>query len=339
MKTLLRVLFTVMTAVVAVSSANAQMAYGRAPRLIKDPELLGKADIDPKLGSQLPLDETFYDHDGKPISLREAIGGKPTIFILAYSACPKLCNELLNDTVVALRALARLGLVVGRDFQLVRVSIDPKEAPIFSRKMRESYLTELDQRSPEERGFWFLTANHGQGTDVMAARQKVQNIADVVGFRYVADNQADIDAAAVDANKLERTVRKTKDFVHASALFIVTPDGKVSTVLQGLRRSPELPSENGWTSEDIRQSLQLAADGKLGTAVQRLAMLCFAYDNNSGHYKLMMGRVTLAAVPFPFIIGLIIWVAWRKSRTEQKLTPSDLPQRAEPVVLPQPSIN
>lgn len=311
---------------VANQSVHAQMSYGKAPMIVRDPELPGQAKIDPKLGVQLPLDEVFYDHDGKEITLRDAIGGKPTILILAYSSCPKLCNELLNDTVSALRSLARLGsfgLVAGKDYQLVRISIDPKEAPIFSRKMRESYLAELDKRSPDEPGFWFLTSNHGQGTDVVAAREKILRLADLLGFRFAADNQKAIDEAASDPKQLERVVRKTKDFVHASALYIVSPTGTVSTVLQGLKRSPELPEENGWTAEDIRIGLMTAANGQLGSSVQRLAMLCFAYDNTTGHYKPTMRAMGLLALPFPFLIGFIVWTAIRRSRNEKKLTPAD----------------
>jgi protein SCO1/2 len=337
MRFAMRFLFAVLTAAAVVPAAHAQMSYGKAPMVVRDPELPGQAKVEPKLGEKLPLDETFYDHDGKEITLKDAIGGKPTVFILAYSACPKLCNELLNDTVAALKALARLGLVAGKDYQVVRVTIDPKEAPIFSRKMRESYLAELDKRSPEEPGFWFLTANHGQGSDVLAVREKILKVADAVGFRYAADNQAAIDEAGDDRRKLDKAVRKTKDFVHASALFIVAPDGTVSTVLQGLKRSPELPAENGWTPEDVRQGLLTAADGKLGTAVQRLAMLCFAYDSTSGHYKPTMRAMGLLALPFPFIVGLIAWTAWRRSRAEKKLTPADL--KPEPGVYPPPSAN
>lgn len=316
-------LFALALAALATAEARAQMSYGKAPMIVRDPELPGQAKVEPKLGEQLPLDEVFYDHDGKEISLKDAIGGKPTVLILAYSACPKLCSELMNDTVAALKALARLGLVAGKDYQLIRISIDPKEPPIFARKMRETYLEVLDKRSPDEPGFWFLTANHGQGTDVVGTRTKILKLADQLGFRYAADNQKALDEAANDPIRLEKVVRKTKDFVHASALYIVSPTGTVSTVLQGLKRSPELPPENGWTPEDIRQGLLTAADGKLGTSVQRLAMLCFAYDSTSGHYKPTMRAMGLVALPFPFVIGFIVWTAMRRSRTEKKLTPAD----------------
>ena len=329
MRTVSLFLFALSVALLAVSGAGAQqMSYGKVPMNVRDPELPGQAKIEPNLGVQLPLDETFYDHDGKEISLRDAIGGKPTILILAYSSCPKLCSELMNDTVAALKALARLGLVAGKDYQLVRISIDPKEPPIFARKMRESYLDLLDKRSPDEPGFWFLTANHGQGTDVVGTRSKILKFADLLGFRYAADNQKALDDAAGDPMRLEKVVRKTKDFVHASALYIVSPTGTVSTVLQGLKRSPELPAENGWTAEDIRQGLLTAADGKLGTAVQRLAMLCFAYDSTSGHYRPAMRAMGLIALPFPFVIGFIVWTAMRRSRAEKKL------MAAEAAVIP-----
>jgi protein SCO1 len=339
MKQTLRFLVTLSVVILATRCADAQIAYGKAPRIIKDPELIGKAEIEPKLGAQLPLDEVFTDHDGNEISLRDAIGGKPTIFILAYSGCPKLCNELLNDTIIALKALARLGLVAGKDYQLVRVSIDPKEPPAFAHKMRGSYLEALDNRPRSEPGFWFLTANKGQGTDILAARAKIQALADIVGFRYVADNQADIDAANVDEKKLERTVRKTKDFVHASALFILSADGKLNTVLPGLRRAPNLPSDSGWTVEELRIGLKTAADGQLGSFYARAVMRCFSYDDMSGDYKLTMQRLVWLAAPFPFLLLTIIGVAWWRQRGEKKLTEADVRTTGEPGQFPQPSLN
>jgi protein SCO1 len=318
-------LLAFVTILVVTPSIHAQMAYGKAPRIKRDPQLPEGVGVEQKHGAQLPLDETFTDHDGKAITLRDAIGGKPTILVLGYASCPKLCNELLNATVKELRALNRLGLVAGRDYQLVRISIDPKESHLFARKMRESYLEELDKRSPSEPGFWFLTANHGQGTDVVEARERVLRVANSIGFTFSADNQNDIDkaAAANDLKFFERTVRKSKDFVHASVLTIVTPSGTVSQYLHGLSRlnnSPDSPEEAGWTAEDIRQSLKVAGDGQLGSVTTRLAMLCFAYDEQSGHYQPVMRAMGLVALPFPFIIGLIAWTAWKRSRREKTMT-------------------
>lgn len=332
----------------AAQPAAAQMTYGKAPMVVRDPELEGKAEVEPKLGAQLPLDELFHDHDGNEVTLRAAMAGKPTIFILGYSSCPKLCNELLNDTVDALRTLARLGLTEGKDYNLVRVSINPKESPTHAYAMRANYLEVLDpKRSPAEPGFAFLTAGKGQGTDVMAAREKILKLADAVGFRYVADNQAAIDKAGEDGDRVrqETAVRKSKDFVHASALFILSPDGKLNTVLQGLKTSsqanygPDTP-KSGWTVEDLRLGLQTAASGKLGSFYSQAVMRCFAYDKDHGDYRLAMRAMGLLALPFPFIIGLIAWTAWRRSRTEKKLTPADVAAKpAEPGVYPQPSLN
>jgi len=319
-----------LAAVVAAAPAAAQMSYGKAPRINKEPELPAGVGIDQKIGAKVPLDLTFYDHDGKEIRLGDCVAGKPTILVLAYYACPKLCTEVLNGLVRELKALNRLGLSAGRDFNVVTVSINPKDAPTFARMKRQSYLAEYDKRPEDEPGWWFLTASHGQGTDLLAAQEKVTALAAAVGFNYAADNQKAYDEAAAEPDLLrrkillEKAVRKTKEYVHASTVIVLTGDGTVSQYQLGLA-----PAD--YTAEDLRKSLDTAAGGRVGSLVTRAALLCFAYDTHEGHYKPVMRALGLLAVPFALLAVGIAYMTWRKASRERPVAPGETAALARPV--------
>lgn len=308
----------------AGAEARAQMSYGRAPRVAKEPTLPEGVGITQKLGEQVPLDLVFQDHDGKDIRLGDCVGGKPTVLVLAYFSCPKLCTEVLNGLVGEMKPLTRFNLRAGKDFNVVTVSINPKDAPAFARMKRMSYLDEYDKRPETEAGWWFLTASHGQGTNLLEAETKIRRLSDAVGFNYVADNhkayeQANAEPdAAKKAVMLETAIRKTKDYIHPSMVVILTPDGKISQYFHGLPKAIAGGSlDDGYTAEDLRQALAAANGGRIGSRLTNMALNCFAYDDLSATYKLNMGRLRWAALPFAFIVPAIGLYAWRQARRER----------------------
>lgn len=308
-----------------VWEARAQMSYGRAPRVAKEPDLpTGLVKVDQKLGGQVPLDLEFYDHHGKAIALKDCVNGKPTVLVLAYYACPKLCTEVLNGLVAEMKPLTRFSLRAGDQFNVVTLSINPKDNPLSSRPKRAVYLAAYDNRNEEDPGWWFLTASHGQGTDLLEAFGKVQAVADSVGYRYVADNRQAYDQAAEEPDeaarrvKLETAVRKTKDYTHPSVVMILTPEGRISQYFHGLSRSMGGEGlDYGYNAEDLRKSLAEANGGRIGSPLTNAAMSCFAYDSQSDVYKLNMGRLQWFAAPFPFLVLGIAWFARRQAKREK----------------------
>ena len=105
------------------------------------------------------------------------------------------------------------------------MSINPKDAPTFARVKRDNYLRDYDNRPEDEAGWWFLTASHGQGTNLVEADAKIRKLADAVGFHYVADNHKTYEQinAETDPTKknllLESAIRKTKDYTHPSVVM------------------------------------------------------------------------------------------------------------------------
>src|SRR5262245_36024947 len=107
-------ILTLFAATIAAGPVYAQgMSYGRAPKIESDPTLPGRSGVDSKIGTKISLDLTFHDHLNRPVALRDVMGGKPTILVLAYYSCPKLCTEVLNGLVAEMRKMARDGYVAG----------------------------------------------------------------------------------------------------------------------------------------------------------------------------------------------------------------------------------
>src|SRR5262249_52641136 len=150
----------------------------------------------------VPLDLTFRDEAGQSVSLRQALGGKPAILSLVYYNCPMLCTQVLSGME---RSLKDVPMDIGEQFNVVSVSIDPTEQHSLAASKRAMYAG-LYGRPGAEQGWRFLTGDDPQ----------IKQLANAVGFRYAYDPQ-------------------TKQFAHASAIMILTPEGKISRYLYGIQ--------------------------------------------------------------------------------------------------------
>ena len=131
-------------ALLSVAPATAQrMSYGKAPTPGDvGPPSPENVDYIQKLGEYAPFDLTFYDHTAQPVSLRSIANGKPTVLVMAYYRCPRLCNEVLIGLLDSLKSLHKSdpAFVAGGPFNLVVVSIDPKEDPnTLARPRRQGF--------------------------------------------------------------------------------------------------------------------------------------------------------------------------------------------------------
>ncbi|OWK36198.1 SCO family protein [Fimbriiglobus ruber] len=300
-------------------------SYGKAPMPGEkgplSPENIG---FDQKIGAAVPLDQELYDHDGKVVTLRSLAAGKPTILVLAYYRCPKLCNEVLTSLLDALKDVRRDDPknVAGGPFNVVAISIDPREGPALARVKRESYLREYDGRSPDQPGWWFLTASHGQGTDIKTADQSVHALADAIGFRYSLRYRmreyhygADTGAWTTATGDPLRDQPRDYDYGHASGITFLTPDGRVSSYLLGIN----------YQAADVKVALATAGAGKTGGLVPKeLAEklpACFVYDEVTGKYRPTMLALAIVSAPVFLLVLFIAGRTVRRGLRETPLTP------------------
>ncbi len=317
--------FAALTA--ATGSAHAQgrsMGYGLKPipgdNGPKEPEGVG---FTQNLGEPVPTDLEFYDHNNQPVTLAACIDGKPTILVLAYYRCPKLCNQVLTGLLDALKDLrARdVKFTAGNAFNVVIVSIDPRESSLgLARPKRIEFLKDYlgTSEAPDGPGWLFLTSNHGQGTDVKAADRKVHALATAMGFEYTlrAKNRSfafDPDRGdwfdKRDGRLLEFHSRPEYDYDHKSGIAIVTPDGKISRYLMGIN----------YASRDVRLGLVEASGGKIGTVSDAISQYCYVYDDVKGHYKPTLKWTAIIAVPVMLGMFAMIFLSVRQARREKPI--------------------
>ncbi len=290
--------------------------YGKAPVPGEiGPDVPDNVDYVQKLGNTVPTDIVLYDHDSKPVKLGDLINGKPTILVLHYNRCPKLCNEVIHGLLDALNDCRKSdpSFIAGGPFRVVLVSVDPREAPTAARKNREIFHQQYDRRDPNTPGVWFLTASHGQGTDVRAADHVIHQLTNSVGFQYTLrfrnktfDYSESEGWKTKDGQTLPSEPR-TYDYGHAPGLVVLTPEGKVSKYL--LRLNP--------TARDLRMAVVDASGGQIGRSVSdKIAQYCFVYDDVKGHYRFTLRWMAVAFSPFYLLVMYIAFRTWRQMRAE-----------------------
>jgi len=239
-----------------------------------DPALLKEIGFDQKLGAQIPLDLKFRDEKGATVTLGQYFGRRPVILTLVYYACPMLCTFVLNGTLNSAKALA---FDIGKEYDIVTVSIDPKETPLLAESKHTMYAG-LYGRPGAVTGWHFLTGEEAA----------IRQLAASVGFRYVYDKTSD-------------------QYGHASGIIVATPQGRVSRYFYGIDYSPR----------DLRLALVEASDGRVGSPVDQILLTCFHYDPMTGKYGLVISHVVRWAGGLTVLaIGAMMFVFFRGERYE-----------------------
>ncbi|HEX6976437.1 MAG TPA: SCO family protein, partial [Vicinamibacterales bacterium] len=205
------------------------------------PGILGKIGIDQRLNAQVPLDLPFVDENGKNVRLGDYFGKRPVVLAMVYYECPMLCTQVLNGMVSA------LGVVkfnAGQEFDVIAVSINPKEGPGLASQKKKAYVDRY-KRPGTEQGFHFLT-----GT-----QESITKLAEAVGFRYEYDAE-------------------TGQYAHGAGIEVLTPKGVISRYFYGIEFAPR----------DIQFGLMEASEQRIGSRIDDALLLCYHYDPATGKY-------------------------------------------------------
>jgi protein SCO1/2 len=270
-------------ALAAAPSARAQFWSRPAPGgppTDQTPRILENVGIEEKLGNAIPLDVELVGADGRPWKLRSAFdGARPVVLALVYYDCPMLCGLILSGMAKAMR---ESGLALGQDYQAVTISFDPDEKPAQGAERRRGYLQSMG-RADATADWPFL----------VGTAQATRAIADAVGFSYVKDPVSG-------------------EWAHLAAIFVLTPDGKVSRYLYGVEYAPK----------DLRLALVEAAGGKVGTSFDRFLLTCYRYDPATRKYEpYAWGFVRAGAIAtLAALTGLIGGLLWRERRAKRRQT-------------------
>jgi protein SCO1 len=233
------------------------------------PPRLQNVGIEQHLNAQIPPGLAFRDETGKTVKLGDYFGRKPLILNLVYYNCTMLCGEALAGLASAMR-LVKFDL--GNEFDVITVSFDPRETPEMAAAKKFEYVKRYG-RAGAAGGWHFLT---GQPDSINALTK-------AVGFQYQYDE-------------------KTNQFAHATAILVLTPQGRISRYFYGVDFPPK----------DLRMGLVEASQNKIGNAVDAVLLYCYHYDPETGKYGAMVGNILrLAAAATILLIGGLLFVLWR----------------------------
>ncbi len=244
------------------------------------PRDLEEVRIDQRLNEPLPLDAVFQDENGNVVRLGAYFGSKPVVLALVYYSCPMLCNQVLNGMTSGLDVLKALN--IGKEYEVLTVSFDPRETPELARQKKETYIKWYKREGAAE-GWHFLTGD----------QPNIDRLTQAAGFHYKWDE-------------------KTAQFIHPSGIMIATPEGKLARYFYGIEYAPK----------DLRLGLVEASDGKIGSPVDQLLLYCYHYDPASGKYGVVVmniirlgGAVTVLAIIAMFIFFRNRTLSTRRART------------------------
>ncbi len=195
----------ILVALTSIASAQSMTGGILGPSAAVKPPGLKNVGIEQRLNQQIPLDLKFRDETGKAVRLGDYLGKKPVILSLVYYRCPMLCSELLVGLESTLKVLK---FDVGKEFDVLTVSFDPKDTPELATAKKAEILTRY-KRAGAEQGWHFLTG----------PQESIDALTKAAGFQYQYDP-------------------KTDQFAHSTAIMILTPQGKIAQYYYGVEFPP-----------------------------------------------------------------------------------------------------
>ncbi len=219
-----------------------------------------------KLGVQLPLNTPFKDENGKDVKLGDFYKTKPVLLAMIFYHCNGSCL-LVRDGIIKTANAQKL-LEVERDFDVVLISIHPKETPELAKSKKALWLKDYKYPDTED-GWHFLT---GTWDDI-------HKVTDQVGFTYSFDEATDRVA-------------------HAAGIVICTPKGIVSEYLLGVT----------YSQKEVHAALVRAQENKIGPKTTTILWGCLQYDPKTGAFSLKVVRLMqiLGSLTFLILIASIV---------------------------------
>jgi len=230
-----------------------------------------------RTGARVDPSLQFTDERGYPYQLQQVFPGKrPVVLLLGYYRCPRMCGQVME---AAFRALSEVDLEPGQDYQVLSVSIDPRETPAIARERKDAFVGKLAKVGAAD-GWRVLTGDEGP----------IRQLTDTVGFRYYwSEHQG--------------------QYAHPPAIVFLTPEGAVGRVIVNTEFDPA----------DLHLALVEVSQGRLGGLWDQVRLNCLTFDPRTNTYSLhamtimrVAGAATIAA-----LAGMIVFMLRRERRRPQ----------------------
>ena len=190
------------------------------------------------------------------------------------------CPMLCNLILQGMmKGVGELAWQPGTQFDILTVSISPTETHELAMANKQMYLERLGNPDAAD-GIHFLT-----GTE-----EEVRRLGDQVGFYYQWNEQ-------------------TREYMHGSTLIFLSETGRVSRYLHGIDY-PELM---------LRNALFDAAEGRIGSTMDRLVLYCFQFDAASGSYvPVAVNIMKLGGVATLMMLGVFLGFFYLRERKKSQ---------------------
>jgi len=236
----------------------------------------------PAILNDVGVDEKLGDYIPMDLTFATSEGDSVTIAELMADGKPVLLNPLYYDcpTLCGLVLDAVFNVVhdlawsPGRDYTIISYSIDPEETSEHAAESKADVMADLERTGADE-GWHFLTGSE----------EAIRALSDAVGFKYKYDE-------------------RTGEYLHLSSIMLISPEGKITRYLYGLNIG----------EFDLRNALYEAADGRIGSTLERAVLYCFTYDPSSQSYvPVAMNIMKLGGLATMLILGIFLTILWRRN--------------------------
>ena len=248
------------------------LLFSASTLLANDPssEPVKKVGVEERLGTMVPLDLEFRDEQGYLVKLRDFIR-KPVILSLVYYKCPGICSPLLTELT---KIVDKMDLVPGVDYQILTISFNHREMPELAAEKKDNYLSSLE-KNVDPSAWRFLTGDSAV----------IRALADTVGFFFYEEG---------------------KDFVHSGTLILLSPEGKVTRYLPGIKYLPF----------DVKMAVIEAGEGRVGPTIAKILSMCYSYDPEGRTYTTDIVRLTSFAV-MGLVVGAVIVFSFKPRKKKE----------------------
>lgn len=254
-----RALCAALAIALGAGAAEAQVVPKQMPEPVRGLELKDKR------GEQVPGSISFFDEDGNAVKLSQyferdgkASDGssrqfkKPLVVLMMYYSCPLQCPQTLDGLHQVLNGLD--AFTIGSEYDVLVVSFDSRDKPRDAKTHKSATLLAYNRQTTESirDGVHFLTGSPASS----------RSLADALGYDF-------------------RFLPESGEFSHPTAVYVLTPEGKVSRQFNGVR----------FPARDLRFALMEASSGRIGDTFDQFTFWCYHFDPSTGGYTLAAMRV------------------------------------------------